>query len=368
MTALTSPKVLGWRVHRQLLDPVGEGSVVDVVARLGAVPAWPDQTMELAVGARRTDGRTGDVARALAANRVVKVFAFRGGTQLMTPQDAGAYLAVRASSRMWELPSWVSFYRLEPEDWPRFREFVRDTVADGPLTLSELTAAFGRTSRYRHLKEIIDEGNETLLKPLTWQGDVSLAPARDGEITFRRLDHVPGWAGMPDVDVAGPAVVAAYLHTYGPAPLARVHDWVGKGLGAGRPAVTRWLGLLDERLETVTIDGDEVLALGEDVDDLRTASASTAVRLLPGRDPWVMAPGTSDARVVPPSRRELVSRSANMVVARGVLAGTWTVRDARLEVIWFAESGRVPRTALDDEAARLSTFLGRPLELTVDVG
>ncbi len=112
--ALTWSAVLGWRMRRQLLDPVGTGSVADVVERLGAVPAWPDPAMELAIGARRTDGHAGDAARALATDQVVKVFAFRGATHLMTPQDAGAYLAVRASSRMWELPSWVSFYRLTP--------------------------------------------------------------------------------------------------------------------------------------------------------------------------------------------------------------------------------------------------------------
>ncbi len=365
--ALTWAKVLGWRVRRQLLDPVGDGSVADVVERLGAVPAWPDAAMELAVGARRTDGRSGDAGLALAANDVVRVFAFRGATHLMTPQDAGVYLAVRASSRMWELPSWVSFYGLAPEEWPRFREYVRNALADGPLTLSELTAAFGRSSRYRHLRAIIDAGNETLIKPLSWQGDLGLAPSRDGEMTFRRLDDVPGWTGLPDLDDAGPTVIAAYLHTYGPAAPERIHDWVGKGLGARRPAVTRWLGSLDERLETVTIEGDAVLALRDDLDDLRTAPASTAVRFLPGRDPWVMAPGTSDTRVVPPARRELVSRTANMVVARGALAGTWTVRDTRLRVAWFEESGRVPRSALSEEAARLGRFLDRPLDLAVEV-
>src|SRR5690242_13140180 len=126
--ALTWAKVLGWRVRRQLLDPVGTGSVVEVVRRLGAVPAWPDPAMELCVGARRTDGRSGDAGRALASRQVVKVFAFRGGMHLMTPEDAGAYLAVRASSRMWELASWVSFYRLTPADWPRFRAYVGDAL------------------------------------------------------------------------------------------------------------------------------------------------------------------------------------------------------------------------------------------------
>jgi len=60
-----------------------------------------------------------------------------------------------------------------------------------------------------------------------------------------------------------------------------------------------------------------------------------------------------------------VSRSANLVVARGVVAGTWTTRDERLGVTWFGESGRVPRAALAGECARLSSFLDRPLALSV---
>jgi hypothetical protein len=365
--ALTWAKALAWRMGRQLLDPVGTGSVTDVVARLGAVPAWPDAAAELMIAARRTESRPGDAARALAAGELVKVYAFRGATHLMTPQDAGAYLALRASSRMWELPSWQSYYRLAPSDWPRFRAYVRRVLADGPLTRSELAAALGRSSRYRHLRSVVAEGNDTLLKALTWQGDVGLGPARDGEETFLRLDDVGGWAGVPDLEEAGPRVVAAYFRTYGPASAERVHEWFGDGLGARRRAITRWLDRLDEHLEAVTIAGDRVLVLREDLDDLKEARASSAVRLLPGRDPWVMAPGTSDARVVPPSRREAVSRSANLVVSRGVLAGTWTMRGERLDVSWFKESGRVPRAVLDQEAAALAKRTGRPLHLAVTV-
>jgi hypothetical protein len=240
---------------------------------------------ELSIGARRTDGRVGDVSRALAAAQVVKVFAFRGATHLMMPRDAGAYLALRASSRMWELPSWNSFYGLAPSDWPRFRAYVRQALGEGPLTRSELAGALGRSSRYRHLRTVVAEGNDTLLKPLTWQGDMGLGPVRDGETTFVRLDDVPGWAGIPDLEEAVPTVLAAYFRTYGPATPARVHDWFGKGLGAKRQAVTRWLDQLGEQCAQVTIDGGRVLVLREDLDELRKAPVSAAVRLLPGRDP-----------------------------------------------------------------------------------
>ena len=91
------------------------------------------------------------------------------------------------------------------------------------------------------------------------------------------------------------------------------------------------------------------------------------VRLLPGRDPWVMGPGTDDARVVPPARREPVSRSTNLVVARGVVAGIWSIRDGRIEVTWFAESGRVPRSGLAEEITRLTSLLDRPLGVSIAI-
>ena len=80
---------------------------------------------------------------------------------------------------------------LAPSDWPRFREYVRRALADGPLTRSELIAALRRSSRYRHVGTLVAEGNDTLLKPLTWQGDMGLGPVRDGEATFLGLDHPP---------------------------------------------------------------------------------------------------------------------------------------------------------------------------------
>lgn len=362
---MTWAQALAWRLGRQFLDRTTSVSVVDVVGRLGAVPAWPDPTAELAIGARRAAGRSGDVARALGSGELVKAFVFRGATHYLTPNDAGDYLALRASSKMWELPSWVSYYGLAPEDWPRFREYVRNALAEGPLTRTELAAALGRSSRYRHLRGHVLDGNYTLLKPLTWQGDMGLGPAMDGEVTFLRLDAVPGWGGIPDAGDAGARVVQAYFRTYGPATPEQVEDWLGPGLGVKRKVIAGWLDGLGDRLATVAIEGESALILREDLEELEASRGSTAVRLLPGRDPWVMGPGTDDPHVVPPARREPVSRSANLVVARGVVAGTWTIRDGLLRITWFGESGRVPRTALAEECARLSSFLDRPLDLSV---
>src|SRR3954454_19247245 len=96
--------------------------------------------------------------------RIIKTFAFRGATHLLTPEQGGAYLALRAASRMWELPSWQSYYGLAPGDWPGLREVVREALAGGPVTRDELGAAVTARRGYRHLGFAFADGAGTLLK------------------------------------------------------------------------------------------------------------------------------------------------------------------------------------------------------------
>jgi hypothetical protein len=283
----------------------------------------------------------------------------------MTPEDAGTYLAIRAASRMWELPSWQEFYGLGPADWPAFRAAVRDALVGGPLTRDELGAAITAHARFRHLGFAFADNAGTLLKPLAWQGDMSFGPPRDGRGTFQRLDGNPRWAGIPDLDEAGPRAVAAYFGTYGPATTDHLRYWLGSGLGAGGPRIKRWIAALGDRLAMVDVDGTDFLVLREDLDELAATPASSAVRLLPAYDQWVLGPGTADANVVPPDHRAEVSRGANLVIAGGVVAGTWLPEDDRVSVRWFGD-GRAPADALGDEVARLASILGRPLRGSIE--
>jgi hypothetical protein len=365
MVSTTWAQALAWRLRRQLLDPVGTESVAGVVRRLGAVPTQLEAAAELAVRARRVRSRSGEVARALAEGRIIKTFAFRGATHLLTPEDGGVYLALRAASRMWELPSWQSFYNLTPSDWPLLREAVREALAQGPLTRDELGAAVTARPRFRHLGFAFADGAGTLLKPLAWQGDMSFGPPRDGRATFQRLDGNPRWAGLPDLDEAGVRAVEAYFRAYGPATPHHVNYWLGEGLGAGRRRIRSWLAGFGDRLAAVDIDGESAYVLRADLDELAATPATTAVRLLPGYDQWVLGPGTADAHVVPAARRRVVSRQANIVIAGGVVSGTWTLTADQVVVAWFAEAGPPPREALAEEVARLATILNRLLRATI---
>jgi hypothetical protein len=265
---------------------------------------------------------------------------------------------------MWELPSWQSYYRLTPSDWPILREAVREALADGPMTRDELGAAITARPRFRHLGFAFDADAGTLLKPLAWQGDMSFGPSRGGRATFQRLDSNPRWTGVPDLDEAGMRAVEAYFRAYGPATPDHLQYWLGNGLGAGRKRILAWIAAFGDRLAEVVIDGESAYVLREDLEELAATPPTTAVRLLPGYDQWVLGPGTADAHVVPPVGRALVSRQANLAIVGGVVSGTWSLGHDRVAIAWFAN--RVPPTdkVLASEIARLAMILDRPLRLS----
>ncbi len=362
---VTWAQALSWRLRRHLLDPRSHESVSGVVGRLGAVLAMDDRLADLAVGARRHGHRSGDVAAALAEGALVKAFAFRGATHYLTPEDGGAYLALRAAGRQWELPSWQDYYELSPADWPRLREAVRDALADGPLTLPELGAAVTRRRAFAHLRPVFDEGAGTLIKPLTWQGDMGFAAPRDGQATFQRLEVAPGWAGVWDLDDAGRHAITAYVGSYGPSTAEQVHSWLGNGLSAGTRRLRGWLADLADRLVTVEVQGEPRLMLDEHVDDLHDARVHDSAHLLPGHDQWVIGPSTKDEHVVPADRRTPVTRKANLVVVGGVVRGTWLITGDAVSVTWLDAEVRPPRAELESAAGRVGEIVGRPLGLVI---
>ena len=369
--SVTWAEALSWRAERHFLDPVGSASAAGVVHRLGAVLSMDESLAELAVRTRSSTSRAGDIQRALIDGEVINAFAFRGAMHYLSPEDGGVYLALRAAGRQWELPSWVEHYQLRPADWPDFRAAVREALEDGPLTISELGERLTRHRAYRHLKPVFDEGAGTLIKPLTWQGDMSMGPPRAGQRTFQRLADNPRWGGVPAIDEAGPRAIRAYLRTYGPASIDHVYHWLGENLSAGRRRLDRWLAGLSGDLVAVNVEGTTTYVLVEDVESLTAAHQTNAVRFLPGHDQWVMGPGTKDLAVTPLACREAMTRKANPVIVGGVVRATWTMRKDNAASNWgevavrWLDNTRRPQRALETETQRLSAIMDRDLRLTV---
>ena len=91
----------------------------------------------------------------------------------------------------------------------------------------------------------------------------------------------------------------------------------------GRSRLDSWFGGLGDRLVAVDVEARVAYVAREDVDALEATHPSEAVRFLPGHDQWVMGPGTKDANVTASTRRVLMTRKANPVIAGGVVRGTW---------------------------------------------
>jgi hypothetical protein len=232
------------------------------------------------------------------------------------------------------------------------------------LTLPQLGEALTRDPAYRHLKPVFDDGAGTLIKPLTWQGDMSLGPRRDGQRTFQLLEANPRWSGIPDLEDAGPRAITAYLRTYGPATFDHVHHWLGDNLGAGRRRLDRWLSDLADRLVAVDVEGTTAYVVEEDAESLTAARPSTAVRFLPGHDQWLMGPGTKDSVVTPAALREAMTRKANPVIVGGVVRGIWTLKKDEITVARL-DGKQQSHEAIEEEAQRLAAFLGEGMRLTV---
>lgn len=368
---ITWPQALSWRMRRQLLEPVGNLPVAAVVRRLCGVQAQVASSAELAIRVRRQASRPGEVGRALADGRLIKTWAMRGALHLLTPEEGGAFLSLIAAQRSWELPSWQRYFGMTSKRWDTLRVAVGEALDGPPLTREELVAAIVAKRALGHLGEELRSGWGTLFKPLAWQGELCYGPSQGTRVTFTRPDLASRrWAGVPEPEEAAPIAIRAYLAAYGPATTGNLRNWLARGRIGARD-LRSWFDSLGDQLTEVHVDGEPAWVLAEDLDELASATPTKAVRLLGGFDQYVLGPGTNDVNVVAAQRRSAVSRQSGwispVVVAGGVVSGTWSLDADRVQVAWFPEAGKAPRRALAADVKRLSSILDRDLKATIEL-
>jgi len=228
-------------------------------------------------------------------------------------------------------------------------------VADGPVPPRAIADAVSGT-RFDHLATEFAEPNITLLKPLCWQGDVVLGPPVPDGLTLQGPAAAPIWGGIPPLEEAGPRAVLEYVDAYGPCTPAHVHSWLGEGLSAGRKRLTTWWTEVQDRLARVDVDGEDRWVLADRLPDLVDVRPEESVVLLPGKDAWVMGPGTKDEWVVPAEHRTSMTRGANPVLVDGVVRGTWKVVGGAVEV----DAPDAPTDGTAAEVERLEALLRTP--------
>jgi Winged helix DNA-binding domain len=364
-------QALGWRMRRQLLDPIGLLSVTGVVDRLCGVQTQVASSAELAIRVRRTASRPGEVNEALSEGRLIKTWAMRGALHLLTPESARAVLSLMATGRSWERPSWQRYFGMPVAQWDVLRDAVHVALGDRSLSREELIAAVVAQPGLGHLEGPLRSGWGTLLKPLAWQGELCFGPNRGNRVTFVRTEVAsPRWLGLLDPHEAAPVVIAAYFGAFGPATIDAFGTWLAGGW-FGKIRLRTWIDALGDRLARIDVEGEPAYVLAQHLDELLATKPSATVRLLPGFDQYVMGPGTSDGHIVPAARRAAVSRQSGWIspvlVFGGVVSGTWDVDGDRLRIGWFRETGRPPASAIAAEVGRLSAILDRALRVTIDL-
>ncbi|OYO07359.1 winged helix DNA-binding protein [Propionibacteriaceae bacterium ES.041] len=373
MRGLDGRRVLGWRLARQGLGERLDATASEVVESVVALRGWPAAQAELAVAVRQARPEPAAVARALDAGELIRGYAFRGGSYVFTHRVAADLLALHTATRSWEGDRFQRQADFSLPDWEPFRQAIREALADGPRTRAEIAAFLvGHSPAMARLSKAAGgAAADALYKPLHWLGDISFGPDRGQQATFQLLAGAdPRWPGLPELDEAGPRAIEGYLAAYAPATRDNLHYRLTDGLGVPKRMVTGWLdGLVTGgAVCEVLVDGVTAYARTADLDALTSAAPASSVRLLPGFDPWVMGPGTTDQRIISSDRRPVATRGANLILNAGVVSGSWLVRRGVLEATWFTEAGPVPGRELADEVERLAGIRGEELELVVETG
>ncbi len=367
---LTWNCVFGWRMRRQFLDRPMAIDAVDVVRRLCGVQAQVASSAELAVAVRRTSPVRGEVAQALSDRKLVKTWAMRGTLHVLAAADAAAYLSLLAATKAWESGAWQRAF-VDAKQLAQITEAACAALAGKVLSREELTAEIVKRTGDPALGEQLSSGWGAVLKPLAWQGYLCHGPSQGNRVSFTRPDTwLKSWQGLPQPAEGARIVIPAYLAAHGPASIEAFDQWLSRGRSK-KALLRETITALVESGDLVRVDVEGMPAYARvcDVDAIASAPPFTGVRLLPAFDQYVLGAGTNNTQLIPAHRHQLISRTAGwispVVVAEGRVAGTWDVAGTTLQVTLFKESGPVPHAEIEAEAARIGSFSGTDLTLSV---
>jgi len=157
-------------------------------------------------------------------------------------------------------------------------------------------------------------------------------------------------------------LVRRYLSAFGPVTFDDVRWWTGFTKGETKEA----LDALEPEIVQVTVEGsgNGYWVLADDAQQLRsfTPPDGPYVSLLPCLDPYIMGYRDRNRFLAPDHRAKLFDRAGNAVPTvwvNGRVVGAWGQRkDGSVIYGLFEQLGDGERALLEDEARRLSDFLG----------
>ncbi len=320
---LSWPQVHAFRlVGHHLHERAPKKDLTRVVGRISGVQAQLMSAAELQV-AVRVDCTAEDVRTALWKDKsLVKTWLMRGTLHLVPSADLPLYTAALRAGWVWPTDVWLKWTKLAEPELRKLISAIGDAL-ERPMTREELIAVVGR-GQSEHIREVLNSGWSTLLKPVARNGRLCFGPSQGQRVTFVRPERWLGsWSDL-DPDKALVEVARRYLGAYGPATKNDFARWWGGGrLGAGRAA---WNGLGRE-LVTVSVEGHRAEMLEGDLRMMANGRDGPSVQLLPLFDPYLLGHASRD-HLVEAVHRARVSRTAGwisaVVLVDGRVAATWS--------------------------------------------
>jgi hypothetical protein len=360
---------MGRRLARQhLLDPAAD--LVATASRLGGVHAQVASGAALIVGIRTTGSAATDIDDALWQRRsLVKTWGMRGTLHLFPADELPTWVAA-FRQRQWPrfTPGWERYHGVTADDLRRITDAVGQVLPGRMLTRDELAIEIAAVLGAPELVERIRSGWGVMLKPAAAGGLLCFGPERERNVTFT---DPHGWLpevrwGEIDPDAAMREIVCRFLDTYGPAS----HEDFGRWWGTDAASARRIFAAHSDAMVQVDVDGRKTWLPAESVD--ASSDEARGVLLLPGFDPYVVAPISARAYSVPDGYVDRVSRTAGWIsavlVVDGVVRGTWTHELAggrlAIEVAPFGRITRAVRTTAEEYAQRYATLLGTEVAMT----
>jgi hypothetical protein len=363
---VTWRQVVRWRLRRQLLvEPAGDA--LAVARRVCGLHAQVASCAELIAGIR--SAAAPDLAAALWRDRsLVRTWAMRGTLHLLPADELDVWVAARTDyeSRRRFPPSYERAHGVTGKQVHAITDAIGDVLGAQPLTRAELAGAISERLGDPALTAPLSTGWGAVFKPAASRGLLCSGPAADGAVTFV---SPAAWLGRPlqpiDPPAANREVLLRFLAANGPATATDVARWWGD-----QPApAKRWIRENADALTAVDVEGETGFVVrAEDADELAAVSDAPAgdVVLLPGFDPWVIAPRTHREHAVPPDRAADVSRTAGWIspvlVVDGAVAGVWEHQRRGDELVItvrpFAPLPTQVRDAAQEHAARYGACLG----------
>lgn len=328
---VTWNQVLGRRLRRlHVTDP--SPGLVGTAGRLIGLHAQVASSAELIAGVRTPGYQLGDIATALWTDRtLVKTWGMRGTLHLF-PADELPLLVAAFAQRQWPNvnAAWERYHGVNLAVLQQVTEIIGQVLPGQVLTREELLAEIAREVRAPGIEEAVKSGWGQMFKPAAAGGLLCSGPERDRNVTFTSpRTWVPDapWDQAPDQHTALATLIERFLDLYGPATHVDFSRWWGIDAAKAKRVFKEHADVMVE----VDLDSETRWSTPAVLDDLLERGdddAATGVHLLPGFDPYVIAPIGHRTHTVPDGFVDKVSRAAGWIspvlVVDGVVRGVWS--------------------------------------------